>query len=198
MTDEKKTAEAAVKAAEKAYETASKKAAAVREKYAEAQADANAKARALAHARTNPALFEDDPLSVVDPGQPSPATQPRVSINTSGEATAGAVFTYAPPQPVVVPVEPSVAPDPVEGSGAQEPQFSDTPPWMQQTAAPTEPETKPKGRRVGSRRKAPAAEPPAAELAQPSPPVQQQFAPDGTVIDSEGFDPGDPTFEQVF
>ena len=67
----RKAAESEVKKAEKAFEAASKKASNEREKYAALQAEANRAARALAHAKTNPDLFDDDPLAVVMPTFPS-------------------------------------------------------------------------------------------------------------------------------
>jgi len=163
MTDEKKSALQAVKAAERAWESAAKKASASREKYLELQRDANAAARALAHARTNPALFDDDPTSVVLPSDmpPAPPTPKLAVVEDAGDT---------PPEP-----------EPWQDADID----ADTPPWEEPVAAP-EPEAKPRTRRVGQRRT--KVEPPTPEpLSAPEPIATPAYAPDGTIID-ETFD----------
>lgn len=197
MTEDRKAAEAAVKAAERAYDGAAKKADTAREKYVELNVIRNTAARALAHARTHPALFDDDPLLVVDPAagvNPSPVrvtgntftatvdTKETVIHRLPQPTTPQDVATYvAPPAPVADVTHLEEAP----------PETDATPPWQQPAVAPEAPKT----RRVGSRRKK-ADEPVAVEqpvaLADPNPPAaeptvqqQPQFTPDGFPIEGD-------------
>lgn len=167
-----KAAIAAVKAAEKAYASSQKKSSAAREKYLELQADTNRKARELAHARTNPDLYDDDPLTVVSPGQnltgtteesasievvPSPALPAQEVAQAVAEKTAAQ--PPAPPAPRPAPVE---EPDDTALAGGDDGDDSD--PWEQVAApAPAAPAKRRRSKAQQAAAEAIAEQAPAAE-----------------------------------
>lgn len=195
--DDRKAAEAAVKSAEKAFDSASKKAETARQKYAEAQGVANAAARALDHARTNPALFDDDPLRPVTPvtgggflmagnrivgggtveigGQTLTTEQHKAAIHPYVAADPGPVANPAPPVEVVA-AEPESAVD-TTGAAPAEPAAPEA--WEQQLPVPEPAAPAPRKRRTTAAKKAAAtvaapettaaSEPEAPPAAQPDP-----------------------------
>jgi hypothetical protein len=203
VSDEKKAATAAVTAAERAYNSAKKKADAALEKAREAVAASNVAARALVHARSNPALFDDDPLVLVDPDQVNNGVIHNGTIKLGAEGSVSHVtitgngvsgspeFTEVQsPQPdrtVVVqpgtvqgapvaddPVTlPQQGPDPARVDTSDQPE---APPWTApaQPAAPAAAAPKKRTRKIAA--KAPAAEQPPAPTADVEPEDDQPVA----------------------
>jgi hypothetical protein len=191
VSDEKKAATAAVTAAERAYSSAKKKADTALEKAREAVAASNVAARALVHARSNPALFDDDPLVLVDPDQVNNGviTNGTVTLHDGGSishvtvsgnrASGSPEFTVQSPPTVVTP--PSPAPqearsEPDLEGYPEQPEQPEAPPWT----APAQPEAPaaaaPKKRTRKIAAKAPAAEQPPAPTADVEPEDDQPVA----------------------
>lgn len=114
MTDEKKTAQAAVKAAEKTHAAAVKKSDGVRAKLREAVLEEGRALLVLNSAKANPALYDDDQLIELALGSPTrtaPAELGRVRVEGTITAGPGAVVHNV---DVVPP--PATAPFVVEGN----------------------------------------------------------------------------------
>lgn len=184
---ERKDAEAEVKKAEKIWAAAAKKSDTAREKYAELQRETNAAARYLAHVRTDPILFDDDPLTVVEPGDRGKAHGLDVGsatvtiFNTERPVrdVADASKIVAPPTPAGPPQAESqarVEPD-------EPPADNETPNWEQ----PAEPAAKPaRKRRIAAKK--PADQPPAPQVApeQPADPFGEDDEAPPQVFDASG------------
>lgn len=175
-TAAQKAALATVKSAEKAYASAEKKSSAARERYLELQADTNRKARELAHARTNPDLYDDDPLTVVSPGQNLTGTKDEpeefVPVKVHDQVKPGDTLMVRVPQPQpTVTVDASTAyvepiakpaPEPADETGdvdvldgdALAEQLSEPDPWNIPVAQPQPEPAKPVRKRKTAKEKA--------------------------------------------